>query len=185
MRAPLTRHQQQGVTLIEITLVIVAALVLMGIAASYWGNVQEKTRLTRLVNTVSAINDTVHAQYPGVFAYTGLSLSSLWSALPGDVRGSSATPLNAINTSWGSQISLAPLAGTGGYNTRYEITISSLPTSACNGLLSAVSSNFQSVSVGGVTRKSGTNAPLAPSTIATACAGLGGSDPAQIKLGNG
>lgn len=179
------QQRQRGFTLIELSIALGAMLVLAAVAVGAWGHFRDKERLTTLISTISAIDAAARTQSQGVFTYTGISITSIWAALPGDVRGSASLPQPSIAGPWGAVITLAPAAGTNGYLTRYEIAIDALPASACNGLLTALSASFQGVSTRGVSRKNASNAQMTASQITNACGSAEGDDTTQIRLVNG
>lgn len=179
--------QQRGYTLLELSASIAGMLVLAAIAVGYGASANARARNAQLIAQVTAVNDAVRAQYPAAFLYTGVSISQVWNSIAGSARGASATPLNQLIAPWpGAVITLAPLANAAGRNTRYAITVSSLPTQACMALLTSQSANYAGIATNGTVRKQNSLAALSGAAITTACAGASAdADPTNIQLING
>lgn len=155
-------HYQRGVTLVEFSIVIVAAMVLIGIALIGWARVERTNDSSALISTVSAIDQAIRTQYANEYSYAGLTVDTIAPHLPADYRPTASV----IRSPFGGTITVV---GRGIGGRQFGITISgNLPADACVDLVTRVGGQFWSVSRGAVTMKS---ASLAAIPVATAIAG--------------
>ncbi len=137
---------QRGVTLVEMAIVIAAAMVLLGIGLAAWSRVDANTKSARLVSMVSSIDEAVRKRYPNSFNYTGLAVGTISEFLPGDVRPPACAPpcmgTNAIRSPFGGAITVAPGGGAGTFNIVIEAP---LPLAACVDLVTQLGTQFWTI----------------------------------------
>lgn len=164
-------QKTKGFTLIELSIAIVAALVLIGIGLYFYNNVKNETGAMNATNGVTALSSAVKALYPNP-TYTGLNAALLIQAGKAPQNMVSGTGPSAILVNnWGATVTVAPANYNGGTANAHSITFASVPRSACNSVVANTVSNFQLITINGVEVKNDIT-PLAatPATIATNCA---------------
>lgn len=165
--------KNKGFTLIELSIAIVAALVLIGIGLYFYNNVKNETGAMNATNGVTAISSAVKALYPNP-SYTGLTGALLIQAgkAPANMISGTGTSATLVNN-WGGTVTVLPVAYNGGTDNAMEITYPSVPRSACNSVVSAAGANFQKIDVNSTVVKDDSAAtPIVanPASVATACA---------------
>ena len=159
--------KMQGMTLIELSIVIVAALVLIGMGLYFYQNVKNETGAMSATNGVTALSSGIKALYPNP-SYTGINAGLLIQA--------GKAPANMVNgtalvNNWGGAVTLAPVAYNGGTANAVAITFPSVPRSACNSIVASTGANFQIITVNTTEVKNDiTPLALTPATVAGACA---------------
>ncbi|OJY94457.1 MAG: hypothetical protein BGP25_05555 [Lysobacterales bacterium 63-13] len=162
--------KNKGFTLIELSIAIVAALVLIGIGLYFYNNVKNETGAMNATNGVTAISSAVKALYPNP-SYTGLSSALLIQSgkAPQNMvsgTGASATLVN----NWGGTVTVAPANYNGGTANAMAITFPSVPRSACNSVFSAAGANFQKIEINNTAVKDDSVPTAATAaTVAAAC----------------
>ncbi len=165
----LQKLNNKGFTLIELSITIVAALVLVGIGLYFYNNVKNETGAMNATNGVTAISSAVKALYPNP-SYTGLTSALLIQAGKAPQNMVSGAPgAQTLVNNWGGTVTVAPVAYNGGTANAMAITFPNVPRSACNSVVSAAAANFQIITVNGTEIKNDLT-PLAASPAATAAA---------------
>lgn len=122
---------QRGFTLVETSIVIAAALVLISVALIYWSRVQAGSKSAQLVSMVSSIDQAVRSRYANAWNYTGLDMAAISDFLPGDMRPGeckSGCSAPSLVSPFGGLITVGPSFPGG----TFRITINApLPPEAC------------------------------------------------------
>lgn len=162
--------KNQGFTLIELSIAIVAALVLIGIGLYFYNNVKNETGAMNATNGVTAISSAVKALYPNP-SYTGLTSALLIQAgkAPQNMVSGAVGAQTLVNN-WGGTVTVLPANYNGGTANAMAITFPNVPRSACNSVVAAAGANFQVILVNATEVKNDLT-PLAasPDTTADAC----------------
>lgn len=156
------KKRQRGMTLIELTLVLVlGGLVIFG-ALSMFRSANQSSAVSNETKNVQSIIAGVRALYPGQTTYTGVTQSMLITA-----NKVPTVMVNGTNLrhSWNDAVTVAVNATAG-----FDITYANVPTAACIELVAAVANGFNTVTVGS-TQVKAANANVNQATTATACAG--------------
>ena len=154
------KKQQRGMTLIELTLVLVlGGLVIFG-ALSMFRSANQSSAVSNETKNVQSIIAGVRALYPGQTTYTSVTEQMLITA-----NKVPTVMINGTNLrhSWNAAVDVA--AATAGF----DIIYSSVPTAACIELVAGVANGFNTVTVGSTPVKAA-NANVNQATTATACA---------------
>lgn len=162
--------KNRGFTLIELSIAIVAALVLIGLGLYFYNNVKNETGAMNATNGVTALSSGVKALYPNP-TYTGLTASLLIQAgkAPQNMVSGTGSTATLVNN-WGGAVTVAPANYNGGTANAHAITFPSVPRSACNSVVANTSANFQAISINGTTVKDDAAGTVAtPASIATEC----------------
>ncbi len=161
----------QGFTLIELSIAIVAALVLIGIGLYYYNNVKNETGAMNATNGVTALSSAVKALYPNP-NYTGLTGALLIQSGKAPQNMVSGTgPTATLVNNWGGTVTVAPANYNGGTDNAMAITFPSVPRSACNSVVANTATNFQVIAINGTTVKDDAAGTVStPVTISAACA---------------
>lgn len=157
---------QRGATLVELSIFIAAALVLLAIGLTAWSKVQASTKSTRLISMVSTIDQAIRSRYTNAWSYTGLSVDAITDALPGDMRPDPACKESCVILSpFGGDIVVGPSFPGG----TFAITIGApLPTDACIDLVTQLGTQYWYVQRG-TSMKSKSFAAIDPATALAGC----------------
>lgn len=169
----LAQRKSKGFTLLELMFVVAGGIVLIGIGLAIWSQVRGATGAlsgsTGIMQITSGIKQLYHApQYTGIDAATIIKTGKVPTTM---VSGTS------IVNAWGGQITIAPANYAGGTNNAFKLTVSNVPTDACNSVAAAVQDSFQIITVGsgaGTVIKDDSASPavtLNVAAVANACAG--------------
>lgn len=156
----LNKARQAGMTLIELTLVLVLGGLVIFAALSMFRSTNQSSAVSNETKAVQSIVAGVRALYPGLSTYTGLTESMLITANKVPTSMINGT---ALKHSWNSTVTVAPDA-TAGFNVTYD----NVPTAACIEFVAGVSSGFNTVKVGSTIVKAA-NANVDQVATATAC----------------
>lgn len=156
----LRNKAQRGMTLIELTLVlVVGGLIIFG-ALSQFRSTNQSGQVSNEAKAAQAIIAGVRSLYPGLSTYTGLSEAQLISA---NKVPTSMVHGTALKHSWNGAVTVAP-NGTAGF----DITYAAVPSASCIEFVSSIAAGFNTVKVGATTVKA-TNAALDSAATTTAC----------------
>ncbi len=171
------KKSQRGFTMVElaVSLVIIGVLT-AGIYSVISGKV-DTARATAIAEELvqSAVNiQNRHATQPAGTRYNGLTLSTASMALTENMRNSLNTGRTQITLEWGASATLAPSGPTGatGSSTNQKWTISNLPRTQCEAMLSTMAGPSLVVqnSANAVVRSRMANDPLTPAEVEAICA---------------
>lgn len=168
---------QRGFSLVEMSIVIAAALVIMAATLMYWSRVEAGRKSAQLVTMVSAIDKAVRTRYGDAWNYTGLTAATLTDFLPGDMRPAACTGfcIPQIVTPFGGGITVAPWFPGGSF----AITISApLPTEACVDLVTKLGTQYWYIQRGSLMKAKS----FAAVDSATATAACGSTSTAALRL---
>lgn len=127
------KKSQQGLTLIEASMVLALSAVVIAGAVMYYNSAAESNKIQRAQGLLGSVQSAVQSVYSTRPSYAGLSSKELTmtAAIPRsfiDGQGTNATIINP----WGGQV----LVGPGSVVTNYTITFQALSLSACTAMAS-------------------------------------------------
>ena len=160
MNKQIMKSKQRGMTLIELTLVLVlGGLVIFG-ALSMFRSANQSSAVANETKNIQSIIAGVRALYPGQTTYTGVTEQMLITA-----NKVPTVMINGTNLrhSWNAAVDVAPNATAG-----FDIVYASVPTASCIELVAGVANGFNTVSVG-ATQVKAANANVDQAATATAC----------------
>lgn len=165
------RKATQGMTLVELLLVIVAGIVLIGLGLFTYSKIKDETGATNATQGVVALSSAIKTIYPTP-SYTGLDANVLIRAgkAPSNMVSGTGATATLVNN-WGGTVTVAPSNYGTGTNNAASITVPMVPRSACNSIVPNVAANFQRIEVNGTAVKDdAAGTPLANAgDIATEC----------------
>lgn len=123
-----TKKNQQGLTLIEASMVLALSAVVIAGAVMYYNSAAESNKIQRAQGLLGAIQSAVQANYATRTNYTGIKINEITfsAAVPRSFVYGEGTAAKIINP-WGGDVDL----GVGTSSTTYKVTYKDIPPAAC------------------------------------------------------
>jgi prepilin-type N-terminal cleavage/methylation domain-containing protein len=119
-------NKTQGVTLLEVMLVLAIAAMIIVMSVRYYQSATQSQQANAVLQMIQAVTANADGLALGANSYAGVSTATIQSMLP---NNSNVTP-------WGGTLTI----GTGTATT-YPVSISSTPVVVCQKLVSALTAN--------------------------------------------
>lgn len=149
-------HRQAGATLIEVIMVVALIAIITIGALVYFNTAQDASRVQTAVGNVTALSSVIRNQYSTQGTYVGISAAVVtqFGGVPENMvlRNASGAPTHMThpwNTASGA-VAVDP-ATTVTANDSFEITLTSIPATICNDLVSKTYRHFLITKVGTTT----------------------------------
>lgn len=157
-----SRKKQGGFSLIELVVVLAIVVAAIGGLIARQMAASQTSRVQTEAGNLQAIVGKVNSTFAGRSSYAGATTAFLLSQ--GAFPTSMVNAGNVVN-GWDGAVTVAPNAG----NTSVNITYANVPTSACLELVSNVSRQYNTVTVGATVVKTAAQAEAVLATTQTAC----------------
>lgn len=162
------RHRAQGFTLVEFSLVLLGAALVLAIAIWLFTTVLRSISINDNIEQLQKIAGTAKVNYGQQNRY-GLVTTAVavqGHIIPEKLRdGTAATATN----NYGAAIAVAPATtGAGGANDALQLTWGNVPSKECNEIVSGVAASFRRIQVGG-TDVMPLDGALSPVLLTTQC----------------
>ncbi|CQD41621.1 type 4 pilus major pilin [Yersinia mollaretii] len=141
------KKSQQGLTLIEASMVLALSAVVIAGAVMYYNSASESNKIQRAQGLLGSIQSAVQSNYATRTNYTGLAVNEITfsAAIPRSFLYGTGTGAKIINP-WGGDVLLT--AGTP--NTTYTVTYQGIPPSACVSMANVdLGNSMVGLSIGG------------------------------------
>lgn len=162
----LNNRKNKGFTLLELMLVIAAAIALIGIGLLIYRQVQSSSTGLSASTSVMQLTSSIKQLYPNP-NFTGVNVQTLIDTKKAPEQ---MVVGNTLVNTWGGQVTIAAANYNGGTNNAVAITVAGVPTDGCNNLIAAVQGSFQVIEVGATKVKDDANSvAFNTNTVAAQC----------------
>lgn len=159
--------KQKGFTLIELSFVVVAALVIIGGAVAGYTTVTNYLSTNKEQSNISSFIGKIRAKYANAPDFSGVTINGLRN---NDIFPDSMVSGTTVHNQFNGSVTVAVGNTASGTNDLLTFTSSNYPKKTCTSLPDMLDITSYSVSING-TQVKAAGSPINRDTVGTACAG--------------